>query len=45
MMIENHRSGWYWQLLRGCSYIRDGLELAGFKGGWLGGPLTREARS
>jgi len=35
MMIENHRSGLLWQLMRGCSYIRDGLQQAGFTGGWL----------
>jgi len=35
MMIENHRSGWIWQLLRGCSWLRDGLRHAGFAGGWL----------
>ena len=45
MMIENHRSGWIWQLLRGCNYLRDGLLEAGFTGGWLGGPTTTEARS
>ena len=45
MMIENHRSGWIWQLLRGCSYLRDGLRNAGFTGGWLDQPATAEARS
>jgi hypothetical protein len=35
MMIENHRSGQIWQLMRGCSYIGDGLRHAGFHGGWL----------
>ena len=35
MMIENHRSGLPWQLMRGCSYLRDGLRVAGFRGGWL----------
>jgi hypothetical protein len=35
MMIENHRSGLLWQLMRGCAYLRDGLRVAGFRGGWL----------
>ncbi len=35
MMIENHRSGLLWQLMRGCSYLREGLRVAGFRGGWL----------
>ena len=35
MMIENHRSGMIWRLMRDCHYIRDGLHSAGFRGGWL----------
>jgi hypothetical protein len=35
-MIENHRSGLVWKILRGNPHIRRGLELAGFTGGWLG---------
>lgn len=35
MMIENHRSQFVWRLTRGCRYIRDGLQRAGFEGGWL----------
>ncbi len=35
MMIENHRSGLVWQLMRDCPHIRKGLRNAGFKGGWL----------
>lgn len=35
MMIENHRSGLPWQLMRGCPYLVDGLRRAGFRGGWL----------
>ena len=38
MMIENHRSGRIWQLMRGCAYLRDGLRVAGFRGGWLQSP-------
>ena len=35
LMLENHRSGMIWELMRGCGYIRDGLRRAGFSGGWL----------
>ena len=35
LMLENHRSGLVWQLLRGSPYIRTGLQRAGFQGGWL----------
>ena len=35
LMIQNARDGLIWKLLRGCSYIRGGLDHAGFKGGWL----------
>jgi hypothetical protein len=35
MMIENHRSGLLWRLMRGCRYVRTGLRRAGFRGGWL----------
>jgi hypothetical protein len=35
MMIENHRSGLIWRLMRGCPHIRVGLRRAGFRGGWL----------
>lgn len=35
MMIENHRSQRIWQLMRDCSYIKDGLLRAGFRDGWL----------
>ncbi|MFS8063918.1 MAG: glucoamylase family protein [Luteimonas sp.] len=35
LMIENHRSGMIWQLLRECPYIIAGLRCAGFNGGWL----------
>jgi len=35
MMIENHRSEFIWQLTRGCRYLSDGLQRAGFEGGWL----------
>jgi hypothetical protein len=35
LMIENHRSGLLWQLMRACPYLVDGLRRAGFRGGWL----------
>jgi hypothetical protein len=34
-MIENHRSGFFWNLMRKCPYLADGLRRAGFTGGWL----------
>ena len=39
MMIENHRSEWIWQLMRGCAYLSDGLRQAGFGEGWLEPPI------
>lgn len=35
-MIENHRSGLIWEVMRSNPHIRRGLERAGFQGGWLG---------
>jgi hypothetical protein len=35
MMIENHRSGLNWRLMRECIHVRAGLHRAGFNGGWL----------
>jgi hypothetical protein len=35
LMIENFRNGFIWELIRGCSYVTDGLRNAGFTGGWL----------
>ncbi|HET9818733.1 MAG TPA: glucoamylase family protein, partial [Rhodanobacteraceae bacterium] len=35
MMIENHRSGLIWRLMRRCPPIVAGLRRAGFRGGWL----------
>ena len=34
-MIENHRSGLLWSLMRQCPYLVTGLRRAGFSGGWL----------
>jgi hypothetical protein len=35
LMIENHRSGLLWRLMRECPPVRTGLQRAGFEGGWL----------
>lgn len=35
LMIENHRSGFMWSLMRDCPFLRAGLRRAGFEGGWL----------
>jgi len=35
LMIENYRTGFFWQLMRSCPYIIAGLRKAGFTGGWL----------
>lgn len=35
LMIENHRTGHVWQVMRRCEPIRRGLARAGFHGGWL----------
>ena len=35
LMIENHRTGLLWRLMRRCPYTTAGLRRAGFGGGWL----------
>ena len=35
IMIENYRTDFFWELMKKCRYISDGLRKAGFKGGWL----------
>ena len=35
IMIENFRTQLIWNIIRQCSYIRNGLRKAGFTGGWL----------
>ncbi len=35
LMIENHRTGLVWSLMRGCPYVISGLRRGGFAGGWL----------
>jgi hypothetical protein len=34
-MIENYRSDFVWRVMRNDPYLRQGLERAGFSGGWL----------
>ncbi|SIT86558.1 glucoamylase family protein [Pontibaca methylaminivorans] len=36
LMVENHRDGFVWDLMRGCAPVVRGLAKAGFRGGWLG---------
>jgi len=35
LLVENHRTGLAWRLMRRCGYLRAGLRRAGFAGGWL----------
>jgi hypothetical protein len=35
LMIENHRSGMIWEIMRDCPHVGAGLRHAGFEGGWL----------
>ena len=35
MMIENHRTGLLWNLMRRCPFVWRGLRQAGFASGWL----------
>lgn len=35
LMIENYCSGFIWHLMRNCPYLVNGLQQAGFQGGWL----------
>ncbi len=39
LMIENHRSGLPWRLMRQCPPVVTGLRRAGFENGWLEGAL------
>ena len=41
LMIENHRSGLLWRLMRQCPYLITGLRAAGFRGGWLDSATPR----
>ncbi|MEO5963118.1 MAG: glucoamylase family protein [Thermomonas sp.] len=42
MMLENHRSGLPWRLMRGCRWVVEGLRRSGFEGGWLDAAHSRE---
>lgn len=35
LMIENYKSGLIWEIIKKSPYIIDGLQKAGFSGGWL----------
>ncbi|MCK9270110.1 MAG: Tat pathway signal protein [Bacteroidales bacterium] len=35
IMLENHRTELIWELMKRNKYIREGLQKAGFSGGWL----------
>ncbi len=35
LMIENHLTGGFWELMKRCPYVESGLRRAGFAGGWL----------
>ena len=35
LMIENYRTGFVWNVMRSNPHIREGLQRAGFGGGWL----------
>jgi hypothetical protein len=37
LMLENHRSGLVWKVMRRSTYVARGLCRAGFRGGWLAG--------
>jgi hypothetical protein len=45
LMLENHRSGMVWRLLRECRWLVDGLRRAGFDGGWLDPAAQHAERS
>jgi hypothetical protein len=35
IMIENYRTGFFWELMKRCPHVVAGLRRAGFSGGWL----------
>ena len=44
VMIENHRTGMPWKMMRTCAPLVTGLRRAGFTGGWLDAiPNTQDA--
>jgi hypothetical protein len=42
-MIENYRSEIIWSVMKRNQYLRRGLKLAGFEGGWLDAPRPETA--
>ncbi|HEX6614234.1 MAG TPA: glucoamylase family protein [Rhodanobacteraceae bacterium] len=40
LMLENYRTGFVWKVMRSNPHIREGLERAGFTGGWLQADAT-----
>lgn len=36
IMIENHNTELIWNIMKQCSYVFKGLQMAGFSDGWLG---------
>ncbi len=43
LMIENHRSGFVWRVMKRNPHIVRGLQRAGFRGGWLDLPTVNGA--
>ncbi|HEY0701324.1 MAG TPA: glucoamylase family protein [Candidatus Acidoferrales bacterium] len=35
LMIENFQTGLIWKIVRNCTHVVNGLQRAGFRGGWL----------
>ncbi|MEP6713453.1 MAG: glucoamylase family protein, partial [Ferruginibacter sp.] len=35
IMIENHNTELIWNIMKQCSYVIKGLQMAGFSSGWL----------
>ena len=42
IMIENYKSGLIWDIMKRCPHIINGLQRAGFSGGWLDLIPTKE---
>lgn len=45
MMLENHRSGFFWSLASKNKILSEGLSKAGFSGGWLQNSLNSGTRA
>jgi hypothetical protein len=35
IQLENHQTGFVWDLMKKNKYVVEGLKKAGFQGGWL----------